>query len=423
MAILDSSTFDEVDAFAAYDAAAGRGLDIDLHPVLAGLRRRGPILPVDLHDVLGIDKSVMITGQAGGYLGWDVPIYSALSFDAVDKVLRDSSNFSQEVHRRSYEHTVGRAINTMDAPEHRLHRSLVEQAFTRGSMKSWAADIIAPLAHRRAADLLARGRDVDLLSEFTFWYPGEVITSLLGLPEDDIPRFMRVATAMTNHNNPPLARYGAEVMTEWISSTLQERRAEPGGGDVLSLLLRAEIDGQRLTDDEIADFVRLLFPAGFETTFRALSNLMVGLLSTGQWELLKEDRSLIPQAVEEGLRWEGPVLGHPRYAIHDVEVCGVAIPEGAVIHAFHSSANRDETRWERPEEFDILRPLKSHSTFGFGPHLCLGKNLARVESIAALEAFLDTFPNIHLSPDATEEDLRIRGLVIRAPERIPVTLT
>jgi cytochrome P450 len=249
-----------------------------------------------------------------------------------------------------------------------------------------------------------------------------VITRLLGLPDDEIDRFMRIAMTLGNPLDPELGKIGAKAMTEWIFGILDERRSAPTGSDVVSQLLAAEVDGEHLSDEEIASFIRLLYTAGFETTYRALSSLMVGLLSTGQWDLLQQDRSLIPRAVEEGLRWEPPILGHPRLAIREVEVCGTQVPAGSIVHAFHASANRDETRWDRADEFDILREMIPHATFGFGVHLCIGKHLARAEEIIAVNTLLDLCPDMRIAPEASEEDYRIRGIFLRSPKHIPVVL-
>jgi cytochrome P450 len=166
----------------------------------------------------------------------------------------------------------------------------------------------------------------------------------------------------------------------------------------------------------------LLYPAGFETTFRAMANTLVGLLTSGQWSLVREDRSLISAAVEEGLRWEAAVLGHPRWTVQDTTVSGVRIPAGSMVHAYHASANRDESRWERPDEFDLLRPRRGNSTFGFGPHTCLGMHLGRFEMGAMLEALLEQVPDLRLASDADPDDYRVRGLALRSPRAIPVVV-
>lgn len=113
-------------------------------------------------------------------------------------------------------------------------------------------------------------------------------------------------------------------------------------------------------------------------------------------------------------------MAHARYAVNDVQVCGVTVPRGAVVHAFHASANRDESRWERPDEFDISRPRLTHASFGFGVHLCIGKHLARQESETAVTMLLDLVPGLRLDPDASPDEYRVRGLRLRKPRRVPV---
>jgi len=133
---------------------------------------------------------------------------------------------------------------------------------------------------------------------------------------------------------------------------------------------------------------------------------------------LQRDRGLLPQAIEEGVRWEPPLLGILRTATCDTEIGGVAIPEGASVNVNLGSANRDESRWERADEFDISRPARQHMAFAFGAHRCLGMHLARMETTVVLETLFDRLPDLHLDPEA--EDVHITGLVFRAPQRLPV---
>ena len=126
----------------------------------------------------------------------------------------------------------------------------------------------------------------------------------------------------------------------------------------------------------------------------------------------------MPQAIEEGVRWECPLLGIMRTATRSVQIGGVEIPEGAVINVNMGSANRDETRWERPDEFDIFREPKQHMAFAFGPHRCVGMHLARLETEVVIEALLDRLPGLRLDPEA--EDVHITGLIFRSPLSLPV---
>lgn len=184
------------------------------------------------------------------------------------------------------------------------------------------------------------------------------------------------------------------------------------------MLAQAELDGQRLTDDEIIAFLRLLLPAGAETTYRSSSNLMFGLLSNpDQLAALRDDRSLMPQAIEEGVRWDPPLTSIGRTCTKDTMVEGVLIPAGSPVQVCMAAANRDPSRWERPDEFDIFREPKQHMSFAFGPHMCLGMHLARMETTVAVSALLD-LPDLRLDPDAV--DVHVSGLAFRAPAALPV---
>jgi cytochrome P450 len=200
---------------------------------------------------------------------------------------------------------------------------------------------------------------------------------------------------------------------------LVARRRRAPQHDVISTLATAQLDGQSLSDEEIVSFLRFLLEAGAETTYRSSSNLFFGLLS--QPEVLAEvraDRSLVPRAIEEALRWEPPLTGIFRGAAVDTELAGVKIPAGSFIAVNVGAANRDETRWENPEIFDIHREQVPHIAFGFGPHICLGMHLARSEMVVALNAVLDRLPNVRLDPAA--DDVHISGSTFRAPRTLPI---
>jgi cytochrome P450 len=185
------------------------------------------------------------------------------------------------------------------------------------------------------------------------------------------------------------------------------------------VLIKAELDGHQLTDEEIIAFCRLLLPAGAETTYRSSSNLLNGLLrNTEQMDALRNDRSLIAMATEEGLRWEAPLLTIMRGATCDTEVCGVKLEEGAVIILNLGSANHDEGRWDGSEDLEIFRKAQQHMAFGFGPHMCLGQHLARMETRVLLNKVFDRLPNLRLDPDAPPAP--ITGMTFRAPTALPV---
>src|SRR4029453_18242087 len=226
---------------------------------------------------------------------------------------------------------------------------------------------------------------------------------MLGLPREGLTEFhakaVELITIITDIERGLVA---SQWLYEYFATIITERRADPRH-DLISVLVQAELDGQCLTDDEIIAFLRLLLPAGAETTYRSSSNLMFGLLSNpDQLAALRDARSLMRQAIEEGLRWEPPLTGIGRTATRDVEVDGVMIPAGSPIQVEMGSANRDPSRWERPDDFDIFRDQKQHMSFAFGPHMCLGMHLARMETTVAVNAILDRLPNVRLDPDAPE---------------------
>src|SRR5207302_4549895 len=207
-------------------------------------------------------------------------------------------------------------------------------------------------------------------------------------------------------------------LRDYFAGILEQRRREPAG-DVISVLSQAELDGQRLTDEEICSFLRLLLPAGAETTYRSSSNLLFGLLSNPeQLDALRADRALMPQAIEEGLRWEPPLIAIMRTATRDSEVEGAFVPAGSFVAVNIGSANHDEKVWEKPEEFDIFRPPRQHLAFAWGPHMCLGLHLARMETRVALTQVLDRLPGLRLDPDT--EPVPITGAVFRAPTALNV---
>jgi cytochrome P450 len=215
------------------------------------------------------------------------------------------------------------------------------------------------------------------------------------------------------------AKTAAQEIHEYFCGIIAERRAEPSD-DIVSVLAQAELEGTRLTDDEITAFLRLLLPAGAETTYRSSSNLLYGLLSNpDQLDALRADRSLMPQAIEEGLRWEAPLIGIMRTAARHTEVEGVFVPAGSTIGVNIRSANHDEKYWADPESFDIFRPPRQHLAFAWGPHMCLGMHLARMETRVALSRLFDRLPGLRFDPDV--EPAPITGAVFRAPASLNVT--
>jgi cytochrome P450 len=404
----------EYDSFEAFDATAGAGSVRDPYPVFARLRAESPMWEGSLQKAF--DMPGLLDMSGGPREG--VRQFVALGYDAVQQVLLDGQTFSSSGYASSMGLVMGHSILEMDEPEHRAYRSLIQQAFTLKAMERWERDIVAPIIHRMIDGFVDRG-SADLVREFSFPFPIHVIAAMLGLPEQDLPAFHRRAVDLIGiAGNIERGFAASQALRDYFATVLEERRREPRE-DVISDLARAELEGQRLTDEEIFAFLRLLLPAGAETTYRSSSNLLFGLFTSGdQLDALRADRSLMRPAIEEGLRWEPPLTGIARTAMRDVEVAGVQVPAGSPISVCMGAANRDPARFADPDRFDLFRETKPHMAFATGPHTCLGLHLARMETRCALNALFDRLPNLRLDPAA--EDVHITGLTFRAPRALPV---
>jgi cytochrome P450 len=207
----------------------------------------------------------------------------------------------------------------------------------------------------------------------------------------------------------------------YFRGVLAERRREPRD-DLISTLAHSEIDGTRLTDDEIFAFLLLILPAGFETTYRATGNLLVGLLTEPTLlKRIRADRGMLPGAINEALRWEPPITSVMRTTTRECELAGIAIQPGATVNVSIAAANRDLARYPDPDRFDPTRTNIAHLTFGAGPHLCLGAHLARMEATVAVNALLDRLPDMRL--DASEPTPTITGVALRSPAAVPIEFT
>ena len=407
---------DDYDPFEVFDQAMGAGAVRTPYPGYAEMRRQGPIIPIDF-------KKLLEQMDAGGR-GADITppdtleVFAAVSHDAVSEVLRDGATFSSSAYAASMGLVMGRTILQMDEPEHGRYRGLIQQAFSRKALESWERDLVSPIVNGLIDAFVERGR-ADLVRELTFPFPVNVIAGMLGLPREDLSQFHRWAVELISIGiDFERGMAASKKLAEYFQPILDKRRAAPEH-DLMSVLAEAELDDQRLTDDEIFAFLRLLLPAGAETTYRSSSNLLFGLLShPDQLEALRGNRGLMDRTIEEGLRWEPPLTGIMRVCTRDTEVCGVKIPQGAIIQVNMGSANHDETRYESPDAFDIHRDPKQHMAFAFGPHRCLGMHLARMETRVVVNAVLDRLPNVRLDPAA--EDVHITGAGFRSPKSLPV---
>jgi cytochrome P450 len=344
--------------------------------------------------------------------------YTAYSFDAAKAVFTDNITFSTRCYEEVVRPLQGPTILEMQEPEHAVYRKLHEFAFARSSMKRWDAELVGPLVDRTIAKFRDAKR-ADLVDAVFMPIPVRVIAALLGLPESDVGEFHRLAIDLLGfRGDMERAMKASAEMKEYFIGVLADRRKAPKD-DMVTILSQAEIDGVRMSDEQIYGFMRNLLPAGAETTSRSTASLAMALLThPDQLDAVRKDRSLLPQAIEEGIRWETPLLNFMREVSCDTELAGVALPKGATMMLSLGSANHDETRWKDPEAFDIFRERKPHIGFGHGAHVCLGMHLARLESTKIFNTLFDELPGLRLDPDAPAP--YVTGTMFRSPPRLDV---
>ena len=368
----------------------------DPYPMFAEMRRTNPVAHISMMN----RESYVVT-----------------RYDDVAAVLRDGDTYSSRANSEVSKF-MGRTILEMDAKEHTRHRSLISSIFSARAIDGLHA-VIESLVHERI-DTFAGDRRVDLVSALTTIFPVQVIAHIVGVPRSDYASFMRWSLDLIAFSkSPQRGREASRTLHDYLLPIVRERRAAPGD-DVIGKLVTGSVDGVGLTDDEVISFLRLLLPAGAETTSRLMASMLFALLAEreARLERVRADRSLVPWVIEETLRWETPVLFVARQAMRRTEIGGIDVPEGMMVSAVIASGNRDETHYAEPDRFDLDRRADDHLAFGFGRHFCLGYHLAKMEARAALTAVLDRLPGVRLDPDA--EAPRITGLAFRSPQTLPV---
>jgi len=310
----------------------------------------------------------------------------------------------------------------MDPPDHTRLRRLVSGAFTPraiAGLEPWIRDLTV----RLLAGADGTG-GFDLIDALAFPLPIAVICYLLGVPAEDQAQFRAWGEEVAATLEPQLAataqaqtRAAEVALTGYLRDLVRERRANPDD-TILSALIAAEEEGDRLTSDELVSTALLLLIAGFETTVNLIGNGTVALLNdSGSWDRLRQDPALIPAAVEEMLRYDSPVQLTSRIATEDIEVGGRVIAAGRAVLVSIGGANRDPEVFEQPDEFRIDRPDPGrHLSFSLGMHHCLGASLARLEARIAFEELTRRYPALELAAPPTRRSL----LILRGYESVPV---
>lgn len=395
--------------------------------------------PYPLFDTLRTQSPVFYSNRIGGWV--------LTKHEDVDAVLRNSEVFSSkgrithllnqlepelQPELELLHFHFARGLAHSDAPEHRRLRGLLARAFTPKMIEN-----LRPRIREIATEIISDLKtDADLLDDLLTPLPARVVGELLGSSTEDIPDLIRWAHAI-NGLYEKGGRISAEKalhaesmlkeMRSFVAKLILERRSKKklgllsGEEDVLSALVMQEEDA--LTEDEMLSTMVSLFVAGHETTTHLLGNGWFALLNRPEWiSKMKQDSTLIPMVVEEMARFDGSVPRSWRLTKTETEIGGVRIPNGDLVLPMLAAANRDESVFENPNEFNPLRDAKKHLAYGKGVHVCLGAPLARIEAQEAISLILEHFQNIEFASDPStlnwREDLALRGLL-----KLPVKLS
>lgn len=330
---------------------------------------------------------------------------------------RDTEHFpSSAAYTRIAMPTMGRTIQCMEGEEHRIKRALVSGAFLPTVVRRHTEQLLRPLAHR-LIDGFAGRTELDLVEAFCHRYPLQVITGLLGIPSDDEAQLIEWIHGLFQY---PWDQQGAlaarDALTAYLLPVVAARRERPQD-DLISALTTAQIEGHALDDEDILAFVRLLFPAGADTTYLALGSMLSAVLADDplRQRLLAEPAN-IPAAVEESLRLFGTVCLLPRYTETGFQLGDSSIPPQSTVLFGTAPADRDAQVFADPQRFDLERQPRHLVTFGGGAHFCLGTHLARAELCVSLELLLQRLPGLRLR----DGPVAASGAVLRGVRRLPV---
>lgn len=402
-----------------------RGKTDDLYAACTEMRKTTRLYEGDW-----IAKFLGVPTNAGQQAGTR-PTYAVFQYADVMNVLKDATNYTNgfilEGMGKVWD---GLMILGMDGPAHRQVRALLQPAFMPDNVNKWRPkidrvvreDFIQPMLKDKHADLMEMG----------LHFPVRVMYALVGFPEDkpdDYNQYAAWALSMlaANQLDKAKAEEGRKIaalavkgLYDVLIAEVKKRRADGAtGDDLITRLMKAEYEGHKLDDHEVATFARSLLPAAGETTTRTFSAAMNFLLTVpGLLERVRNDRTLVPKLIDEAVRFEPSSTFKVRETAADVEIGDVKIPKGSFVQCMVASANRDESVFENADRFDIDRRQKPSFGFGFGPHMCIGQFVAKLELNCAINALLDLCPNLRLDPSKPVP--KIEGAHLRGAKNVHV---
>jgi cytochrome P450 len=377
-----------------------RPLAHELEPTLARMRAMCPIAHSDQHN---------------GY--WVVTRY-----EDVLRVAQNWETFSSElgVGIPQAEMSVRPIPEVADPPVHRYYKRLINAYFTPAAVVRYEAPTRALVT--RLIDQFIEAGTCEFMEAFARPFPGLAFFDMvLNAPSDRLVELNDMATGVSMPTNPDIAACWMGLVT-WITEFVEVRRAQPAQGDVVDAILNAEIEGRPVNGEEIVGLIVLLILGGLETTAGALGQFMIRFCQEPHIPaLLRERPELVPDAVEELLRLDGPFLSVGRTARHDTELAGQHIRAGDKVLISWTSANRDDAEFSQPDAFDLSRSSNRHIAFGAGPHRCAGSNLARMNLRVAVHELVQRLHDIELR--AAVDELPVHFGFNRAPLEVPIAFT
>jgi cytochrome P450 len=397
------------DLRSSYNARSGGGYTDDPYPKWHALREQAPLHAGIVHELTGYSGDWTFQGLPYP----EQPHFSTFSYEVCDAAFRDPEVFASapaEEPDENRESAVMNSILMMGGVQHRRYRSLVQPSFVPAKAQWWINNWIEQTVHALIDNFVDDGR-AELNVDFAAAIPVLTITGSFGV---SVEQALIIRESIMSD----------PVKVVEILAPIVAARRERAEDDLISVLVEAEYtdeDGvlHRLSDAEIYSFAMLLLAAGSGTTWKQMGITLAAILERPEVrDGVRDDRALVRPAIEESLRWQATDPMFSRHVTRDVEFYGLQLPAGSVIHLCLGAANRDPSRWERPDEYDITRRPKPALAFGSGPHVCLGMHVARAEMAVGINALLDRLPNLRLDPDA--EPPRYIGMYERGATAIPV---
>jgi cytochrome P450 len=376
-------------------------LEADPYPIYAQLRGEQPVCFVE-----------------------SVGLWLVTRWDDVQHVDKSPDLFTGETDPSTLNRTFGKNLLGSEGAYHDRIRKIIYPWFRVGAIGDYPDNVIAPIASDLVDSLADRG-SAELVSEFAEPLSARVLKRALGLEfveEDTLRRwFVELATGAANFEGDPEKQAIADAASAEVNETLApviERLSREPDDTLLSSMVNTEVDGERLTRDEVQSNLKVMIVGGLQATTDLIALSLWAILShPEQLAEVRADPKLIDPAIEEAARWHSPVGTSTRQTTRDTELAGVPLEKGALVAAVLASANRDERNWTSPERYDIHRREGGHLAFATGPHLCIGARLGRYEARTAWRVLLDRLPGLELDP---ERPIEISGWEFRSPHHLHV---